>query len=80
MHTTRQGFFRVDAGWGREPWAGQVFPTSQVRLMGGAQPYRWLNVFAQARFARSGFTDGPAGEYRTQQRGFFFKASYIYRF
>jgi hypothetical protein len=193
MHTTRQGFFRVDAGWGREPWAGQVFPTSQVRLMGGAQPFRWLNVFAQARLARSvyydpeapysgrersyaaevslqpssrlnqsiswnrvrfdrassgenvytvdilntrttfqfdrhffvraivqydssrhqvltdflaswellpgtvayagygssierrewdgsGATDGPAGEYRTQQRGFFFKASYIYRF
>ena len=27
LHTTRQGFFRLDAGWGEEPWAGQVFPT-----------------------------------------------------
>ena len=23
LHTTRQGFFRVDFGWGQEPWAGQ---------------------------------------------------------
>ena len=36
MHTTRQGFFRLDAGWGREPWAGQVFPTGQLRVHGPA--------------------------------------------
>jgi hypothetical protein len=28
----------------------------------------------------SGFTDDPAGAYRTSERGFFFKASYIHRF
>ena len=25
--------------------------------MGGAQPFRWLNVFAQARFSRSIYYD-----------------------
>ena len=28
----------------------------------------------------SGFTDDPTGRYQTSERGFFFKASYIYRF
>ena len=69
MHTTRQGFFRVDAGWGREPWAGQVFPTGQLRLMGGAQPFRWLNVFAQARFSRSIYYD-PDEPYSGRERSY----------
>ena len=37
-----------------------------------------------AAFAAEGLdvdlTDDPAGAYRTSQRGFFFKASYIHRF
>jgi hypothetical protein len=69
VHTTRQGFFRVDAGWGREPWAEQVFPTSQVRMMGGAQPFRWLNVFAQARFSRSIYYD-PNEPYSGRERSY----------
>lgn len=69
MHTTRQGFFRVDAGWGREPWAGQVFPTGQLRLMGGAQPFRWLNVYAQARFSRSIYYD-PDAPYSGRERSY----------
>jgi hypothetical protein len=69
VHTTRQGFFRVDAGWGREPWAEQVFPTSQVRMMGGAQPFRWLNVFAQARFSRSIYYD-PKEPYSGRERSY----------
>ena len=69
VHTTRQGFFRLDAGWGREPWAGQVFPTSQVRLMGGAQPFRWLNVFTQARFGRSIYYD-PEEPYSGRERSY----------
>jgi hypothetical protein len=69
MHTTRQGFFRMDAGWGQEPWAGQVFPTGQVRVMGGAQPFRWLNVYAQARFGKSIYYD-PEEPYSGRERSY----------
>jgi hypothetical protein len=53
VHTTRQGFFRLDGGWGREPWKGEVFPINSVRLIAGAQVFRWLNVFAYAQRSRS---------------------------
>ena len=57
FHTTRQGFFRLDAGWGREPWAGRVFPTRVVRAFGGAQVLHWLNVFAYGSLSRSVYYD-----------------------
>jgi hypothetical protein len=49
LHMTRQGFFRVDAAWGEEPWKQQVFPTRFVRAMGNAQLTKWLyaNVYTQ---------------------------------
>ena len=67
LHTTRQGFFRLDAGWGQEPWAGQVFPTRQLRVFGGAQLFRWLNVFAHARFGRSIYYD-PVDPYSGREQ------------
>jgi hypothetical protein len=67
LHTTRQGFFRLDAGWGQEPWAGQVFPIRQLRVFGGAQILRWLNVFTLARFARSIYYD-PVDPYSGRER------------
>ena len=67
MHLTRQGFFRFDLGGGREPWAGQVFDTRTLRLMGGAQLFRWLNLFAQARFGRSIYYD-PEAPFLGRQR------------
>jgi hypothetical protein len=57
FHTTRQGFFRLDAGWGEEAWAGQEFPVRNVRLIAQAQALRWLNVFTLVRFARSIYYD-----------------------
>ncbi len=57
VHTTRQGFFRLDAGWGEEAWAGRVFPTRQLQTFGGAQVFRWLNLFAYFRLARSIYYD-----------------------
>jgi hypothetical protein len=57
FHTTRQGFFRIDFGWGEEPWAGRVFPTRQLQAFGGAQVLRWLNVFAYASARRSVYYD-----------------------
>jgi hypothetical protein len=57
LHTTRGGFFRLDFGWGHEPWKGEVFPTRQLKVFGGAQVFHWLNVFTLARFARSVYYD-----------------------
>jgi hypothetical protein len=57
FHTTRQGFFRFDAGWGEEPWAGRVFPVRQLRLIAQAQALRWLNVYAYASLSRSIYYD-----------------------
>ena len=42
LHFTRQGFFRVDWFFGREPWAGQRFDIGRVRLQGSVQMFRWL--------------------------------------
>jgi hypothetical protein len=57
LHTTRQGFFRLDVGWGREPWAGEVFPTRQLRVFGGMQVFHWLNLFTLARIGRAVYYD-----------------------
>ena len=54
---TRQGSLRVDAGWGREPWAGREFPTRRVQAFGGAQLLRWLNVNFYANRGRSIYYD-----------------------
>lgn len=53
MFFTRQGSFRVDYGAGSEYWAGKPFDTNQIRFMGGAQLYRWLNFFVYATSGRS---------------------------
>jgi hypothetical protein len=57
FHFTRQGFFRVDTGWGREPWAGEGFSTRVTRVMGEAQILRWLSAFGRVTFGRSVFYD-----------------------
>jgi hypothetical protein len=57
---TRQGFFRVDAGWGQEPWAGQEFDTRSLRVMGGAQILRWLAFNAYLQRGRSVLYDDVA--------------------
>ncbi len=75
MHLTRQGFFRLDAGWGREPWAGQVFSVDQVRVIGQAQLFRWLNVLALAQRSRSIYYD-PESPYSGRERSFATEASF----
>ncbi len=41
---TRQGFFRIDRGFGHEPWAGRKFKSDNFRVQGGIQVTRWLNL------------------------------------
>jgi hypothetical protein len=57
LHTTKQGFFRVDGAWGEEPFAGRQFPIGFVRFMGGAQYTKWLNVFVYTQLGRGVYYD-----------------------
>ena len=44
LNFTRQGFFRIDTGWGREPWVGKRYNDGRVRAQGNVQIFRWLNL------------------------------------
>jgi hypothetical protein len=57
MHFTRQGFFRVDGSFGKEPWAGQTFDVHSTRLIAEGQPVRWLNLNAYYSFGQSVYYD-----------------------
>jgi hypothetical protein len=57
LHTTRQGFFRVDGAFGQEPWQQRVYPLGFVRAFGGAQWTKWLNVFVNSNLGRAIYYD-----------------------
>lgn len=44
LNFTRQGYLRIDQGWGREPWANRRFRSGRRRITGNAQILRWLYV------------------------------------
>jgi uncharacterized protein DUF5916/cellulose/xylan binding protein with CBM9 domain len=44
LNFTRQGFFRIDKGWGHEPWTGRQFKNGDSRISGQVQIFRWLNI------------------------------------
>ena len=69
MNFTKQGFFRVDYGGGKEAWTGRLFDVRRVQLMGNAQFYSWLYVFAYARVGRSVFYD-PDNPFSGNTRNF----------
>ena len=76
MNFTRQGFFRVDQGFGREPWAGRQFKNNRLRVMGGAQFFRWLNVNGEIHRAFEIFYD-PANPF--QGRSSRYRASFTFQ-
>ena len=39
---TRQGFFDIDYGIGREPWVNQRFKTDRINTNANVQAFRWL--------------------------------------
>ena len=67
MNFTRQGSFRFDLGRGEEPWAGTIFDTSQIQMMGGAQLFKWLNFFSYFRRGKSIYYD-PVEPYSGHSR------------
>jgi hypothetical protein len=44
VNLTRQGFFRIDYGAGREPWLGRRYRNARMRAQGQVQIFRWLNL------------------------------------
>jgi hypothetical protein len=54
---TRQGFFRIDQFFGREPWAGRRFDIGRIRLQGRVQLFRWLGVDGYFHSGRAIFYD-----------------------
>ena len=54
---TRQGFFRIDWFFGREPWAGRRFDIRRMRTLGEVQLFPWLYVDGYRHAGRSIFYD-----------------------
>jgi hypothetical protein len=54
---TRQGFLRVDALLGAEPWAGRQFDLNRRRVFGSVQLFRWLSVDGQLSGGDATFYD-----------------------
>jgi hypothetical protein len=57
MNFTRQGNFRIDYGFGQEPWIGRKFNVDNFRTNGGMQVTRWLNVNGRFGHGRAIFYD-----------------------
>ncbi|HXE81340.1 MAG TPA: DUF5916 domain-containing protein [Vicinamibacterales bacterium] len=45
VYFTRQGFFRIDRFFGREPWARRRFDIGRWRMFGSVQLLRWLYLY-----------------------------------
>ena len=54
---TRQGFLRLDAGWGQEPWAQRELATRMARVISNAQIVRWLSYNVYLDRGRSVYYD-----------------------
>ncbi len=50
FYFTRQGYLRLDAGGGQQPWAGRELQLRMWRVMGEAQLYKWLYLDASMQF------------------------------
>ncbi|HEY6553836.1 MAG TPA: hypothetical protein VI669_10805, partial [Vicinamibacteria bacterium] len=74
MHFTRQGFFRVDTGWGQEAWAQRTFRTRTTRFIAQAQITRWLNLSSNFQFGRSVYYD-DADPFVGRTRSWYVEAS-----
>jgi len=67
INFTRQGFFRIDQDWGREPWLGTRFDSGKTRLMGSVQLFPWLSLSGNFTAARAIFYD-PVSPFQGKSR------------
>jgi hypothetical protein len=54
---TRQGFLRVDAILGHEPWQGREFERRMMRLFAEGQVFRWLSLEGRMFYGKAIFYD-----------------------
>jgi hypothetical protein len=64
---TRQGFLRIDRGFGHEPWLGREFKDGNLRIQGGIQAKRWLNMDGMYRNGWATFYD-PENPFQGRSR------------
>jgi hypothetical protein len=69
LNFTRQGFIRVDRGWGREPWAGKRFTTDRTRTQAQVLIFRWLNLNGNFSNGFATFYD-PVNPFQGRSRSF----------
>jgi Domain of unknown function (DUF5916)/Carbohydrate family 9 binding domain-like len=57
INFTRQGFFRIDQGFGYEAWRGQRFKQGRTRLLGEVQMFRWLRTYGRYNWGLATYYD-----------------------
>ena len=56
---TRQGFFRIDRSFVKEPWQGEEFEGGRWRLSGNVQLFRWLRPYGNLNWGEAIYYDDP---------------------
>jgi hypothetical protein len=57
LNFTRQGFFRLDQGFGYEAWQGQRFKQGRTRVFGQVQLFRWLRTYGNVNWGPATYYD-----------------------
>jgi Domain of unknown function (DUF5916)/Carbohydrate family 9 binding domain-like len=57
VNFTRQGFFRIDQGFGYEAWQGERFKQGRTRLLGEVQMFRWLRTYGRYNWGPATYYD-----------------------
>ena len=54
---TRQGFFRIDRSFVKEPWQGQEYEGGRWRMFGNVQLFRWLRPYGNVNWGTAIYYD-----------------------
>ena len=54
---TRQGFYRIDRSYAREPWQGRRFDSGRTHMFGQVQLFRWLRPYANLSWGGATYYD-----------------------
>jgi hypothetical protein len=57
MSFTRQGFFRADVFFAKEPWQGTEYESRRFRVFGNVQLFRWLRPYANLNWGDAIYYD-----------------------
>jgi len=57
MSFTRQGFFRFDKSFSREPWQGEEYDGGRWRMFGNVQLFRWVRPYFNTSWGTAVYYD-----------------------